>query len=60
MPLQEHAAFCNACGTAVRVQTKPARPSAPVPALAGATGTAGSPGSDAGTTGPLWDATRMP
>jgi PrsW family intramembrane metalloprotease len=26
MPLLEHAAFCNACGTAVRVQTKPSRP----------------------------------
>ena len=25
MPLLEHAAFCNACGTAVRVQTKPHR-----------------------------------
>jgi hypothetical protein len=27
MPLLEHAAFCNACGTAVRVQPKAARPS---------------------------------
>jgi hypothetical protein len=26
MPLLEHAAFCNACGTAVRVQPKAARP----------------------------------
>jgi uncharacterized Zn finger protein (UPF0148 family) len=26
MPLLEHAAFCNACGTAVRVQTKASRP----------------------------------
>jgi hypothetical protein len=26
MPLLEHAAFCNACGTAVRVQPKPSRP----------------------------------
>jgi PrsW family intramembrane metalloprotease len=26
MPLAEHAAFCNACGTAVRVQPKPSRP----------------------------------
>jgi hypothetical protein len=26
MPLLEHAAFCNACGTAVRVQAKAARP----------------------------------
>jgi hypothetical protein len=26
MPLAEHAAFCNACGTAVRVQPKAARP----------------------------------
>jgi len=33
MPLLEHAAFCNACGTAVRVQAKESR--AKVPALAG-------------------------
>lgn len=26
MPLAEHAAFCNACGTAARVQPKPLRP----------------------------------
>jgi hypothetical protein len=26
MPLAEHAAFCNACGTAARVQPKPSRP----------------------------------
>ena len=26
MPLSEHAAFCNACGTAVRVQAKASRP----------------------------------
>jgi hypothetical protein len=26
MPLLDHAAFCTACGTAVRVQPKPARP----------------------------------
>ena len=26
MPLLEHAAFCNACGTAVRVQAKASRP----------------------------------
>jgi hypothetical protein len=26
MPLAEHAAFCNACGTAVRVQPKASRP----------------------------------
>jgi len=26
MPLLEHAAFCNACGTAVRVQPKASRP----------------------------------
>jgi hypothetical protein len=26
MPLAEHAAFCDACGTAVRVQPKPSRP----------------------------------
>jgi PrsW family intramembrane metalloprotease len=26
MPLLEHAAFCNVCGTAVRVQPKPAKP----------------------------------
>jgi hypothetical protein len=26
MPLLEHSAFCNACGTAVRVQTKASRP----------------------------------
>jgi hypothetical protein len=26
MPLLEHAAFCNACGTAVRVEAKPPRP----------------------------------
>jgi hypothetical protein len=28
MPLLEHAAFCNACGTAVRVQAKASRPKA--------------------------------
>ena len=28
MPLLDHAAFCNACGTAVRVQPKPHRPPA--------------------------------
>ncbi|HEY5822551.1 MAG TPA: PrsW family intramembrane metalloprotease [Propionibacteriaceae bacterium] len=33
MPLLEHAAFCNACGTAVRVQPKQTRTK--VPALAG-------------------------
>ena len=27
MPLLDHAAFCDACGTAVRVQAKPTRPS---------------------------------
>ena len=37
MPLQEHAAFCTACGTAVRVQAKPDRTGA-VPVLAGAGG----------------------
>ena len=26
MPLAQHAAFCNACGTAVRVQPKASRP----------------------------------
>ena len=26
MPLLEHAAFCNACGTAVRVQAKAHKP----------------------------------
>ena len=36
MPLQQHAAFCNACGTAVRVQTKPDRGHAAVPTMAGA------------------------
>ncbi|CAA9322297.1 MAG: putative membrane protein [uncultured Friedmanniella sp.] len=40
MPLHEHAAFCNACGTAVRVQAKPERAAAPAPALAGAAPTA--------------------
>lgn len=34
MPLLEHAAFCNACGTAVRIVAK--APRAPVPAAAGA------------------------
>jgi hypothetical protein len=33
MPLLEHAAFCNACGTAVRVQAKAHKPT--VPAMAG-------------------------
>ncbi len=33
MPLPEHAAFCNACGTAVRVQSKASK--ARVPAMAG-------------------------
>jgi hypothetical protein len=33
MPLLEHAAFCNACGTAVRVQAKAHKPTAP--AMAG-------------------------
>jgi hypothetical protein len=37
MPLQEHAAFCTACGTAVRVQAKPDRTAA-VPVLATAGG----------------------
>lgn len=33
MPLLEHAAFCNACGTAVRVQTKAHRVKVPVAAV---------------------------
>lgn len=46
MPLLEHAAFCNACGTAVRVQPKQSR--AKVPAMAGpaATGESIVPGFD--------------
>jgi hypothetical protein len=35
MPLLEHAAFCNACGTAVRVQAKAHRAGAPVAAAVG-------------------------
>ncbi len=38
MPLLEHAAFCNACGTAVRVQPKAHR----AKAMAGAAATAGA------------------
>ncbi|SDS10110.1 Membrane proteinase PrsW, cleaves anti-sigma factor RsiW, M82 family [Friedmanniella luteola] len=46
MPLQEHAAFCTACGTAVRVQAKPERTGASEPALTGAGGAAGGVGPD--------------
>ncbi len=35
MPLGEHAAFCNACGTAVRIQAKAHKPKAPAMAAAG-------------------------
>ena len=36
MPLVPHAAFCNACGTAVRVQPKPVHPKAHALATSGA------------------------
>ncbi|WP_375423085.1 PrsW family glutamic-type intramembrane protease [uncultured Friedmanniella sp.] len=40
MPLQDHAAFCTACGTAVRVQPKSHQPRAAKPAPAMAAGVA--------------------
>jgi hypothetical protein len=51
MPLLEHAAFCNACGTAVRVQAKESRPK--VAAVSGATAPGESivPGFDTPVTG---------
>jgi hypothetical protein len=51
MPLLEHAAFCNACGTAVRMQAKPEHVRAPVPALAGS-GSAGDAGDRPGDGAP--------
>ncbi len=42
LPLQDHAAFCNACGTAVRVQNKAHRAKVPVAATSGPTSGANS------------------
>ncbi len=44
MPLIDNASFCNACGTAIRIQRRPPRPDpAPVGAPAGAPGQAMAP-----------------
>lgn len=47
MPLLEHAAFCNACGTAVRIQPKAHRPKARVGAAAVAVGAGAGAAGDA-------------
>ena len=51
MPLLDHAAFCNACGTAVRVQSKVSRPKAPAMATAGRSGGSIVPGFDSPVAG---------
>ncbi|HLT60930.1 MAG TPA: zinc ribbon domain-containing protein [Microlunatus sp.] len=55
MPLMEHAAFCNACGTAVRVQPKAHHDKARVGAAAVSAG-APAPGPDQGQVPPAPDA----
>jgi hypothetical protein len=47
MPLLEHAAFCNACGTAVRVGAKTTPATVPAAAATSA-GPAGAPAADPG------------
>ena len=50
MPLLDHAAFCNACGTTVRVQSKVSRPKVPAMATA-ASGASIVPGFDSPVAG---------
>jgi hypothetical protein len=50
MPLLDHAAFCNACGTTVRVQSKVSRPKVPVMSTA-ASGASIVPGFDSPVAG---------
>ncbi len=57
MPLLDHAAFCNACGTTVRVQSKVSRPKAPVMATSAAAGASIVPGFDSPVAGEVDDVT---
>ena len=50
MPILDHAAFCNACGTASRVQAKASRPKAPAITV-GSSGGSIVPGFDSPVTG---------
>jgi hypothetical protein len=57
MPLLDHAAFCNACGTTVRVQSKVSRPKAPAMATSAAAGASIVPGFDSPVAGEVDDVT---